>query len=1030
MKNFTSLLKHIKVLGLAVGCVLANQTARSQIAFPGALGFGAHATGGRTGTVYHVTNLNDAGTGSFRDAVSKSNRIIVFDVGGYIQLKTAVSVKSNITIAGQTAPGGGIGFRGGEISFASSTNIICRYIRIRPGSETSSDTDDALSFYRATNVIVDHSSIEFAPWNNIDGVSDDWQAHPVNSITVQHSLIADPTGQQFGAHTEAVNGTWSWYYNIFANSHNRNPLAKINTVFVNNVLYNCSAGYTTHTSTKFKHDIINNYFIFGPASLGTDNTWYQVDKNQAIYYSGNLKDNNVDGTLNGSTTTPYWYQGPGTILSSPWSPFPEATIYSAATTYRLTTSDAGALPRDQMDSLVINQVKTLGKGTTGYVAGTVGPNGSLYTSQAQTGLSNNGYGVITGGTKSTDTDNDGMPDYWERTMGSDSSIDDSRTLAADGYTLLEHYINWLADPHAVASTDGFVDVDLYQYTNGFSTASPVYTVSNPANGTAQLLADGHTVRFTPTLNFAGMAAFTFSVTTADGGVYTNTVSVLTVNNQANQIITFAPIPVQKFDGADFDTGATTNSGLPLSYTISDTTVAKLVNGKIHIVGLGTATIIASQAGNVAWSPASASQALTVTDQTPPVITLLPGPITLYLGADGSVPVSIAQLATVVDDVTTSPKVTLSASVFNCQSAGDQQILITATDDAGNASTATANVTVKDTIPPTVLTKDIQVTLVNGSASITADQVNNGSYDNCGIKSISVSPSAFSCGQYGANTVTLTVVDNNGNTTVKTATVTVIGVAPNPAIAVSRTDNTYTGLPANTIALGYGAQSLALTASNSTSVVGASTYQWSPAAGLSSTTIANPVFTPATAGSYTFTVAVTNEFGCQATATITINVIDARCGNKNEKVSVCHATGSSNNPYTQICVSANAVQAQLANGGTLGACATPVKQGASFTSSAVQEQGEAITEPTALKAYPNPFGKRTTIAFTSPVSEQNAVIEVYNSLGTKVATLYKGSIQANVNNQYIFDGSNLTAGTYFVRLTTSTDVQNFRLVMAQ
>jgi len=1024
------MLKHIKVLGLAVGCVLANQTARSQIAFPGALGFGAHATGGRTGTVYHVTNLNDSGTGSFRDAVSKSNRIIVFDVGGYIQLKTAVSVKSNITIAGQTAPGGGIGFRGGEISFASSTNIICRYIRIRPGSETSSDTDDALSFYRATNVIVDHSSIEFAPWNNIDGVSDDWQAHPVNSITVQHSLIADPTGQQFGAHTEAVNGTWSWYYNIFANSHNRNPLAKINTVFVNNVLYNCSAGYTTHTSTKFKHDIINNYFIFGPASLGTDNTWYQVDKNQAIYYTGNLKDNNVDGTLNGSTTTPYWYQGPGTILSSPWSPFPEATIYSAATAYRLTTSDAGALPRDQMDSLVINQVKTLGKGTTGYVAGTVGPNGSLYTSQAQTGLSNNGYGTISGGTRSADTDNDGMPDYWEKTMGSDSSVDDSRTIAADGYTLLEHYINWLADPHAVASTDGYVDVDLYQYTDGFSTAAPVYAVNNPANGTAQLLADGHTVRFTPTINFAGMGGFTFSVTTADGGVYTNTVSVLTVNNQAKQVITFGAIPVQKFGGADFDAGAVTNSGLPLSYTISDTTVATLVNGKIHIVGLGTTTITASQAGNVAWSPASASQALTVTDQTPPVITLLPGPVTLYLGADGSVPVSIAQLATVVDDVTASPKVTLSTSVFNCQSTGSQQILITAVDDAGNTGTATANVMVKDTIPPTVLTKDIQVSLINGSASITADQVNNGSYDNCGIKSISVSPSTFSCGQYGANTVTLTVVDNNGNTVVKTATVTVIGVAPNPAISISRTDNTYTGLPANTIALGYGAQSLTLTAGNSTSAVGTSTYQWSPAAGLSGTTIANPVFSPAAAGSYNFTVTATNEFGCQATATVTINVIDARCGNKNDKVSVCHATGSNNNPYTQICVSANAVQAQLANGGTLGACVISPKQASSFTSSAVQQQGEAVTEPTALKAYPNPFGKRTTIAFTSPVSEQNAVIEVYNSLGTKVATLYKGSIQANVNNQYIFDGSNLTAGIYFVRLTTSTDVQTFRLVMAQ
>ncbi len=224
--------------------LLVANSLEAQLAFPEAPGFGAHATGGRGGTVYHVTTLADSGPGSFRDAVSQSNRIVVFDVGGYINLLTAVSVKSNITIAGQTAPGGGIGFRGGEISFASSTNIICRYIRIRPGSETASTTDDGLSFYRATNVMVDHCSVEFAPWNNLDGVSDDWQNHPVNSITVQNSLIADPTGQQFGAHTEAVNGTWSWFGNIFANSHNRNPLAKVNTIFVNNVLYNCSAGYT------------------------------------------------------------------------------------------------------------------------------------------------------------------------------------------------------------------------------------------------------------------------------------------------------------------------------------------------------------------------------------------------------------------------------------------------------------------------------------------------------------------------------------------------------------------------------------------------------------------------------------------------------------------------------------------------------------------------------------------------------------------------------------------------------------------
>ena len=191
-----------------------------------------------------------------------------------------------------------------------------RHVRIRPGSETASTEDDALSLYKASNVMIDHSSFEFAPWNNIDAVSDDWQVSPMTDVTIQDSVIADPTGQQFGAHTESVSSQMAWYRNIFANSHNRNPLAKVNTVFVNNLLYNDSAGYTTHTSTNFKHDILNNYFVFGPASTGTDNTWYQVDKNQAIYYAGNLKDTNRDGTLNGAATTPYWYQGEGTVLTS------------------------------------------------------------------------------------------------------------------------------------------------------------------------------------------------------------------------------------------------------------------------------------------------------------------------------------------------------------------------------------------------------------------------------------------------------------------------------------------------------------------------------------------------------------------------------------------------------------------------------------------------------------------------------------------------------------------------------------------
>ena len=161
---------------------------------------------GAGGNVYHVTNLNDSGAGSFRDAVGTAGRTVVFDVGGYITLSTEAAVKSNITIAGQTAPGGGIAIRGAEVTFGSQSNIICRFVRFRPGGD-SNNTDNGLSLYQAKNVIVDHVSIEFAKWNNIDATSGDWQNKPVNNITVQNSIIANPIYQQFGAHTECVEGT-------------------------------------------------------------------------------------------------------------------------------------------------------------------------------------------------------------------------------------------------------------------------------------------------------------------------------------------------------------------------------------------------------------------------------------------------------------------------------------------------------------------------------------------------------------------------------------------------------------------------------------------------------------------------------------------------------------------------------------------------------------------------------------------------------------------------------------------------------
>ena len=272
---------------------------------------------------------------------------------------------------------------------------------------------------------------------------------------------------------------------------------------------------------------MNNYFIFGPASTGTDNTWYQVDKNQSIYYAGNLKDSNLNGTLDGTATTPYWYQGTGTVLTSPWSPETTATPpLDTASAARVAISEAGTLPRDPVDALIISQVMTLGKGTTGSGANTVGPGGGLYTSQADTGLPNNGYGTIAGGTRPTDTDNDGMPDVWESANGSNVNTNDAMTKAADGYVLIEHYINWLAGPHAQTAAGASASFDLSSYAAGFANVSPTYAVSGAQNGTVTLAADKHTAQFQPTAGFHGMGSFAFTVTGSDGTAYSSQVSVL------------------------------------------------------------------------------------------------------------------------------------------------------------------------------------------------------------------------------------------------------------------------------------------------------------------------------------------------------------------------------------------------------------------------------------------------------------------------------------------------------------------------
>ena len=264
--------------------------------FPARLVSGADATGGRGGSVYHVTNLDDAGPGSFRDAVSKPDRTVVFDVGGYVTLQSEVSVASNITIAGQTAPGDGIGFRGAEVSFTGSSNDICRYIRCRESDLDSHHGKSGINVGKASNIILDHCSVQFAQWDDIDAVNGE-------NITIQNCLIADPILQQFAIHSETENLTVA--YNLFVNVHNRIPLAKKDTQYVNNVIYNFQAGYTNGNSGgKSRHDIVNNYFITGPATTDAGKAFFQLNANASVYALGNFEDKNDDGVLNGEAISP------------------------------------------------------------------------------------------------------------------------------------------------------------------------------------------------------------------------------------------------------------------------------------------------------------------------------------------------------------------------------------------------------------------------------------------------------------------------------------------------------------------------------------------------------------------------------------------------------------------------------------------------------------------------------------------------------------------------------------------------------
>jgi autotransporter-associated beta strand protein len=424
------------LLLLVAVCLSYSALFAQLLAFPGAEGFGKYAKGARvsaTPTVYHVTNLNDAGTGSFRDAVSASNRIIVFDVAGVIKLTSGgIVVSANNYIAGQTAPGEGITVYGDRITFSSASNTICRYVRFRMGVIGTSGKD-AMGIANGQDMIFDHIS---ASWGRDETFSINWDSkgtEPTN-ITIQNSIIAQGLLLHSAGGLIQTNGGVTLFRNLYCDNSTRNNKVKGITEYVNNIVYNWdNAAYIMGGDSEGSSyvNVFSNYFIQGPNKGGTPISNGNADYH--IYGEDNWFDNTLDGTLNGYLIPHSEYSGGPDFQAAPYS-YPVLPAIPASTLVNDLLPTVGAsLPyRDYVDYYVVNEVKSFGF------------KGELLSTESTLPFGAPSTWSLWAGTTRVDTDKDGIPDAWETAKGLDPNLaTDAVIIAANGYTNIENYINSL-----------------------------------------------------------------------------------------------------------------------------------------------------------------------------------------------------------------------------------------------------------------------------------------------------------------------------------------------------------------------------------------------------------------------------------------------------------------------------------------------------------------------------------------------------------------------------------------------------------
>ena len=494
----------ITVMMLVISLSMTAQTQAP--AFPGAEGHGRYVTGGRGGEVVHVTNLNDKGAGSLRDAVSKANRIVVFDVGGVISLASDLTIKDNITIAGQTAPYPGITIR--YFTVRPGANNIIRFIRIRRGQEKDvNDGADALWQRQKTGMMLDHCSFSWS----IDEVA---SFYDNNNFTMQWCTLGESlnnAGHGKGAH--GYGGIWggklaSFHHNMIAHVNNRSPrfngarynwtgyksnqcydeyqwenaVQAENVDFRNCVIYNCGNGCYGGPGGGYIN-IVNNYYKTGPAAStsrvttvsianstsSSDNKEYW-DMTSRYYIKGNQVNSTADKdwkdisydsgvqTIDGEKytidslhyygdTVTYVKNSKGVDcvrikLDGP-TVTGEVTTHSATTAFEKVLAHSGAsLYTDEVDARYFQEAKD---GTATYKGSVTKKAGRIDLVSDVNGYTEENF--PTGQREADfDADGDGIADAWEQANGGDLDPN-AYTLDSERkwYNNLEVYLNSLVE---------------------------------------------------------------------------------------------------------------------------------------------------------------------------------------------------------------------------------------------------------------------------------------------------------------------------------------------------------------------------------------------------------------------------------------------------------------------------------------------------------------------------------------------------------------------------------------------------------